>query len=350
MTTHFEQGSKELIALKEKELLVKRWDKTGILKNLIDGQKQESALLLENQRLFNEMSNDSGDVAQFKRISIPLVRRIMGSLAAFKLASVQGMLGPNSTVFFFHKNKLVSETITARTLKMKAVWAYEAIKDLRSQFNLDAEAELTAVLAQELTMELDRIMLTAIRNNAALKKEIDYSHISGELQNEKFAKIQDYIYELGSESKRLYGRPFPNWIVVSPEMAKAICPKEDEYSWLGSIGFSRHGTLMTEEGEIVVYKDPLGPTGTIIMGYKGEHAFDAGYIFAPYVLLDQTPVVLDPDSFMPRKGILCRFGQHMADATYYSTLTVKNFKVEEEAPAPVPNQLTFNFDAPELIA
>ncbi len=327
---YFQQGSKELIAEKEKEMLVKRWEKTNLLKSIAtEGQKQETALMLENQRLFNEMSSDNGDMAQFKRISIPLVRRIMGGLAAFKLASVQGMLGPNGLVFFFHKNKLASETIAARNVKMKAVWAYEAVKDLRSQFNLDAEAELTAVMAQELTMELDRIMLTAIRNNAALKKEIDFNHIGGDLASEKFAKIQDYVYELGSESKRLYGRPFPNWVVVSPEMAKALVPMPKEDAWW-SLGLSEYGTLATEEGDITVYKDSLAPTGTIIMGYKGEHAFDAGFIFAPYVLLGQTPVVLDPDSFMPRKGILCRFGMHMSDATYYSTLTVKNFKLEEE--------------------
>src|SRR4051812_47038016 len=111
MTNSFEMnekplGSKSLIESNEKKMLVKRWEKTGILKQLPEERIEETALIMENQRLMNEMSNDAGDLAQFKRISIPLVRRIMGSLAAFKLASVQGMLGPNQEVSYFKKNKL----------------------------------------------------------------------------------------------------------------------------------------------------------------------------------------------------------------------------------------------------
>ena len=46
-----------------------------------------------------------------------------------------------------------SEEIAAKTRKLKAVWSYEVQQDLRSQHNLDAEAELTAVLAQEINLE-----------------------------------------------------------------------------------------------------------------------------------------------------------------------------------------------------
>lgn len=316
------------IYLAEKKALVKRWEKTGLLKGLSGYVAEETALMIENQRLVNEQFNDTGDIAQFKRISIPLVRRIIPNLAAFKLASVQGMLGPNSKVSYYKKNKLEETDLISTIKKLKAVWSYEAQQDLRKQHCLDAEAELTAILAQEITLELDRMILTDLRNGAALKKEIDFDHLPGELPNEKFALVQEHIYDLATESQDLYGRPFANWIVTSPEMAKAICV--DDKGWNFSIGIEECGELATDKGNIKIYRDPLFPVGQILMGYKGEVEYDAGYVFAPYVMLQQTPVILDPDTFSPRRGLLCKYGKIMTDSTYYSLLTIKNFKTEEK--------------------
>lgn len=66
--------------LTESKELVSRWGTTGILNGITDPNiRSATAVLLENQRLINEVSTDTSDVAQFKRISIPLVRRIYPS-------------------------------------------------------------------------------------------------------------------------------------------------------------------------------------------------------------------------------------------------------------------------------
>lgn len=316
---------------------MEKWEKTNLLKKLPDNKKGIVAVLLENQRLYNEMITDTGDVAQFKRISIPLVRRIAPGFLAFELASVQPMLGPTSLAYHFEKNKIVETDMVARTIKMKAVWTYEACQDLRSQFNLDAEAELTAILAQEINLEFDRMLLTDLRNNAALKKTIDYSHIQGETESERFAVVQNYVYDLAAEAQKLYGRPFANKMVVSPEMAKVLLVKEkqDDDIFSFKLGISEAGTFSTDKGDITVFTDPLLPTGAVVMAYRGEHQFDAGYVFSPYIMLSQTPVVLDPDSFVPRKGILSRFGVKLVDPTYFSSLVVSNLKLEEDEVQPI---------------
>src|SRR5574340_1555498 len=82
-----------------------RWNKTGLLKSVggdldSDYVRKCTAVMLENQRLFNEVSTDTGDVAQFKRISIPLVRRIYPQLIANKIVSVQPLLGPTGLVYY----------------------------------------------------------------------------------------------------------------------------------------------------------------------------------------------------------------------------------------------------------
>jgi len=306
----------------------KRWLKTRLLKVVKDENFQpELAVLLENQRLINEASVDSGDVAQFKRISIPLVCRIWGSSVLRHLVSIQPMLGPTGLIYHFKNNKIVEDTVVAQTVKMKAVWTYEAQQDLRSAHNMDAEAELTAVLAHELTMEMDKQALVNITNGAGLKKEVDFSYLSGEM-TDKWAAVQELLIDLARENQDLYHRPFPNWIVVGPDVGEVVCPKDNDIqdSWWGwGLGIKKWGNLDCEFGELTVWVDPLVPVGKVLIGYKGEHDSDSGYIHCPYIQLMQTPVVLDPHSFVPRKGIMSRFACKLVDPTYFSTLTVKNF-------------------------
>ena len=87
--------------LNEARELEGRWQKTGILRGIEDPYvRSATAVLLENQRLINETSTDTADVAQFKRISIPLVRRIYPQLIANKIVSVQPLLGPTGLVYY----------------------------------------------------------------------------------------------------------------------------------------------------------------------------------------------------------------------------------------------------------
>ena len=94
--------------LNEAKELESRWAKTGLLRGIEDTHtRAATAVLLENQRLmlereklFNEVSTDTADVAQFKRISIPLVRRIYPQLIANKIVSVQPLLGPTGLVYY----------------------------------------------------------------------------------------------------------------------------------------------------------------------------------------------------------------------------------------------------------
>lgn len=471
--------------LNEAASLEQRWGHYGLLKNIKSKwDRQNTAVILENQRLINEQSTDTGDIAQFKRISIPLVRRIFPQLIANKIVSVQPLLGPtglvyylrfryasnkgatrgatqpgfpgddalslqqlasgdanldiwythqfvsqenqasagtgggagstqyqlehvpvlagtmtgqifdggtlvynfvvsqagaftftpvgspspvvtggalnlvtgvvtlswgadpgaNNTVFNYEYNleaqqdlpeiNLVveSEDIVAITRKLKAVWTYEAQQDLRSQHNLDAEAELTAVLAQEINLEIDREVLTDLRNNAGTVAAWDFNTALGDTIKEKYESLYVKIVEISNVVHRKTLRGGCNWIVTSPEVSSifetataGFAPTMSD-TFTSSLGIQYVGTINSKWR---LYKDPLFPTGQILMGYKGDSYMDSGYFYAPYVPLTQTPVVLDPDSFTPRKGLITRYGKKLLreGAKFYARLSVANFVI-----------------------
>jgi|TARA_R110002020_G_scaffold146881_4_gene321851 hypothetical protein len=62
-------------------------------------------------------------------------------------------------------------------------------------------------------------------------------------------------------------------------------------------------------GQFDLYVDPMYPEDEILIGYKGANAMDSGYVYAPYIPLQQTPTITDPDTFQPRKGIMTRYGK-----------------------------------------
>jgi hypothetical protein len=112
-----------------------------------------------------------------------------------------------------------SEEIAAKTRKLKAVWSYEAQQDLRSQHNLDAEAELTAVLAQEINLEIDREVLSDLRNNAGTVASWDFNTALGDTIKEKYESLYVKVVEVSNVVHRKTLRGGCNWLVTSPEVA-----------------------------------------------------------------------------------------------------------------------------------
>ena len=89
---------------KEGEALLNKWEATGLLEGLNEGQqKQGMAVLLENQakELLREASSmAAGDVEGFAAVAFPIVRRVFGGLIANDLVSVQPMSLPSGLIFF----------------------------------------------------------------------------------------------------------------------------------------------------------------------------------------------------------------------------------------------------------
>ena len=143
--------------------------------------------------------------------------------------------------------------------------------------------------------------------------------------------LADRIVQLCNEVYRYTKLGVANWVVTSPNVAaKLETVKGFEPASAGpgdnnntEFGIAYAGKL---NGKIDVYKDAIFPNGKILVGYKGQNFMQSGYFYAPYVPIQMTPTIIDPEDFTPRKGLMTRYGKILVDGGQYNygQLTVKN--------------------------
>jgi len=231
---------------------------------------------------------------------------------------------------------LSSVTVSVTERKLRASWSPELAQDVSAFHNIDAEAELTALLSEQVAAEIDREILRDLRKGAAWNAKWDYnewkygnggSAYVGYTQKDWNQTLVTKINQLSAQIHKTTLRGGANWIVVSSEVSAVFDdleyfhvsnagPEQDQYN----MGIEKVGTLA---GRYQVYRDPYFPAGKVLIGHKGKSLLDAGYIYAPYVPLQLTPTMYNPFNMTPIKGIMTRYAKKMVNNRYFATITVK---------------------------
>jgi hypothetical protein len=231
---------------------------------------------------------------------------------------------------------LESVTVSVTERKLRASWSPELAQDVSAFHNIDAEAELTQLLSEQVAAEIDREILRDIRKGAAWKAKWDYNEwrygakdgnpFVGYTQKDWNQTLVTKINQLSAQIHKTTLRGGANWIVVSSEVSAVFDdleyfhvsnagPESDQYN----MGIEKIGTLA---GRYQVFRDPYLPAGKIIIGHKGKSLLDAGYIYAPYVPLQLTPTMYNPFNMTPIKGIMTRYAKKMVNNRYFATIDV----------------------------
>ncbi len=229
---------------------------------------------------------------------------------------------------------LESVTVSVTERKLRAQWSPELAQDVAAFHNIDAEAELTALLSEQVAAEIDREILRDLRKGAAWNLRWDYngwkrlasSGTTPYTQKDWNQTLITAINQLSAQIHKSTLRGGANWIVVSSEVSAIFddleyfhvsnaAPEQDQYN----MGIERIGTL---SGRYQVYRDPYFPANQVLLGHKGTSLLDTGYIYAPYVPLQLTPTMYNPFNFTPIKGIMTRYAKKMVNNRFYGRVTV----------------------------
>jgi len=242
--------------------------------------------------------------------------------------------------------RMQSQPITAKTKKLKAVWTPEFAQDLAAYQNIDAEAELTNIMSEYISMEIDLEILDMLIEDAAAATEYwsavnntvynpssnSFAAATGtagfyNTQGQWFQTLGTKIQKVSNKIHQLTLRGGASFLVCSPTIATILesIPgfastnngEADQMEY--AFGVQKIGTV---NGRYKVYKNPYLTENLILMGYRGSQFLETGAVFAPYIPLIMTPLVYDPDTFTPRKGLLTRYAKKMLRPEFYGKIYI----------------------------
>jgi len=243
--------------------------------------------------------------------------------------------------------QMQSQAIVAKTKKLKAVWTPEFAQDLNAYQALDAEAEVTNIMSEYISLEIDLEILDMLIEDAAAGTEY-WSAISNQFinatgtafttlgvsdggyyntQGQWFQTLGTKMQKLSNRIHQLTLRGGANFLVCSPTVATilesipgfASNSNGDAAQMEYAFGVQKSGQL---NSRYTVYKNPYMNENTILMGFRGTQFLEAGAVFAPYIPLIMTPLIYDPNTFTPRKGLLTRYAKKMLRPEFYGKIYV----------------------------
>jgi len=238
--------------------------------------------------------------------------------------------------------QMQSEAIVAKTRKLKAVWTPEFAQDLNAYHSLDAEAELTSIMSEYISLEIDMEILDMLIESAAAGTEYWSAQnnlslastgvVNSDLgfynsQGQWFQTLGTKIQKLSNIIHQKTLRGGANFLVCSPTVATilesipgfASTSDGDAAKMSYAFGVQKAGTI---NSRYTVYKNPYMTENTILMGFRGGQFLEAGAVFAPYIPLIMTPLVYDPETFTPRKGLLTRYAKKVVRPEFYGKIYV----------------------------
>ena len=274
----------------------------------------------------------------------------VGDFEAGNAFAVPNAQDPDEIVIPEVNINMRSEAITAKTKKLKAVWTPEFAQDLNAYQALDAEAEVTNIMSEYISLEIDLEILDMLIEDAAAGTEYwsvqnnnvynaatqTFSAGSNNLfyntQGQWFQTLGTKMQKLSNRIHQLTLRGGANFMVVSPTVATIIesipgfasnsdgSADKMEYAF----GVQKAGQL---NSRYTVYKNPYMTENVILMGFRGSQFLEAGAVFAPYIPLIMTPLIYDPETFTPRKGLLTRYAKKMLRPEFYGKIYISNLNV-----------------------
>lgn len=229
--------------------------------------------------------------------------------------------------------KLDSVTVSVEERKLRATWSPELAQDVSAFHNIDAEAELTALLSEQIAAEIDREILRDLRKFAPWQCRWDVNgwrrqagFSTNYTQKDWNQELMTKVNQVSAQIHKSTLRGGANFIVVSSEISAVFDNLEyfhvsdanaeaDQYN----MGIERIGAL---QNRYQVYRDPYSPAWSIIIGHKGKSLLDTGYIYAPYIPMQLTPTVINPENFAPVKGIMTRYAKKCVNNRFYGAIKV----------------------------
>ncbi|ADQ53090.1 gp23 major head protein [Aeromonas phage 65] len=225
--------------------------------------------------------------------------------------------------------RIDKQVVEAKARQLKAQYSIELAQDLRNVHGLDADSELSSILANEIMLEINREMILWINATAQIGKtgwtnkhggatgvfnfgdpnDVRGARWAGESAKSMVTQIDKEAAEIGRQT----GRGNGNFVICSRNVAVILGSSEQLISPAnaGTTTMNTDTSVSVFAGVLAgkyrVYIDQYAVEDYFTVGYKGSSEMDAGIYYCPYVPL--TPLRgTDPKSFQTILGFKTRYG------------------------------------------
>lgn len=308
-----------------------KWKKTDMLDVYPEKHQKKFAVILDNQRLLYESLNYAEPNMSQKLLG--LVQKVLKGWIVPDIVSVQPLLGPAGNLYSMHHKATwtpyedgsglgtIGVDLKLQEQEIRAI-TRNLFKFQPKDFETDEALEVVATKIRNI---ITREVFTDLRNNAGThsKRKVDVEEMDYESIFVNLCEVSGVIHR-----KTLRGGL--NWIVAGPVIAKTLTRAAgmSEATGLSEDVFEKaEGPvyLGTLNARWRLYYDPLYPKDEMLVGYGDEEQLLDGYFYAPYIMLTQTPVILDPENFEPRFGLMSRYGKKLSrpGPKFYGKMTYR---------------------------
>ncbi len=316
-----------------------RWGQTGLLQGIEDPYvARQLARLLENQRVQNDNSepyrfpegaSTNWIESQWKRVSVPAIRRVFGAFVPYNLVSVQAMAKLEDRLYFTGLDeRQTSIVVNAMTRSLGREWWHSGeMFGENGQHSLDKETAELAGFSQRYSNEVTREIIRDLRNNPGSKAQAEYTDPEGLLS--LVEGMSAYI------AAKIKGRD-ASWIVASPQVAELLRPfvqewKDEEnphdldspaHKW--DEQSTRYRGMLKDKWKL--YEEPFSPPGKLLMGHKdSKNHYFSGYFYCPYHPFNMQPGWwMEDNNNHNHQTLLARYGKKLIDANFYGLIDISN--------------------------
>lgn len=245
--------------------------------------------------------------------------------------------------------KLDAVSLTAETRKLRAKWTPELQQDMNAYHNVDAEMEITGILSEHIALEIDMSIIedlvkggtagvrywsrrpgkfldrsTGLPISTLANEELLGADFTGNV-SQWYQTLVETMNDLSAQILRKTLRGGATFCVCGPETANILeftqefVASTSHEDAKGEVGILKSGS-MKKKWDIFV--SPYFYRNVILMGRKGSSFLESGYVYAPYVPLQISPTILDPETGVPRKIVQTRNAQKMVRPDFYGLVVV----------------------------
>lgn len=275
-------------------------------------------------------SGDTLDECVMKLIEKGDLAEIAEGMATSIAELQEGFNGSQRNPWNEMSMRIDKQVVEAKSRQLKARYSIEVAQDLRAVHGMDADAELNAILANEVLLEINREIVDVINFTAQVGKTGMTQTVGSkagvfDLQDpidtrgarwagESFKSLIYQIDKEAAEIARQTGRGAGNFVIASRNVVNILASADQGISVAMQGAAQGLNTDTTKAvfagvlaGKYKVFIDQYARQDYFTVGYKGDNEMDAGIYYAPYVAL--TPLrATDPQSFHPVLGFKTRYG------------------------------------------